>query len=655
MNLSVPAANRWSEAAGQHRARPISATLLAARQAAKAAGVTRLSDVSGLAPFRIPVFQATRPFARLLSVSQGKGLTARAAMVSALLESVEHDCAERLAPGEAVYAIDDRDDGTRNLWARGARDPLAVTLDPALQRSWVRGHNLMTGGEVLIPWDLLSLDTVRHLPSDIRLASVGLATGNTHSEACVGAVAELIEHDLQAAMRHHSASERRACELDLDSIDDGVIRAVIARICAGGFAVRVWSMGQEAGIAAFRCSITDLDPGRILLPPAGGTGCHPDRSTAFLRAILEAVQSRVTLIAGARDDLTIEDYRGGAEQTLNLILGALSFGPGPLDWSKVPHCPKQDADAGLDLLLSVAARRSPLPVLLYTHRAPHPDLVVVHAIGPGLCDLGRGATPQAAAPVVRAVRSTTKSRRPVLFVGPSLDPALIPDNIEIRAPAICGDLAALLADPPPAVGLVDGCFEIAPTVWHKEILDLMAHGVPIAGAASLGALRAAELHMFGMIGIGRIFAAYADESVVRDDAVLLSHAPAELDWRPLTVALVDAEAALQQADLSPPERRQMQRIVRRADFRHRTWKACLETYHERVGKPFSLGEEQLARLATAKQADALALVAALAAGLPLPSARPRPPLTALYELMLRNLPQPPLTAHLPASAHALPA
>jgi hypothetical protein len=225
----------------------------------------------------------------------------------------------------------------------------------------------------------------------------------------------------------------------------------------------------------------------------------------------------------------------------------------------------------------------------------------------------------------------------------------------VRPPAVCGDLAALLSDPPPAVGLIDGCFEIAPTVWHTEILDLIAHDVPVAGAASLGALRAAELHVLGMIGIGTIFEAYAAGRILRDDAVLLSHAPAELGWQPLTVSLVDAEAALQRADLPARERRHLQRIVRTADFRDRTWPACLAEYRARVGIPATIGQTQLERLATAKREDALALVAILAEGLKRPGRSPRPPMTALYRLMLERNRQPPPATHPRALGIALPA
>lgn len=643
----------WIAATGQTRTRPLSATLALARRAARAAGVTRLADVSGLAPFNLPVFQAVRPGARLLSVSQGKGLTRMAAMVSALLEAVEIDCAERTPVPEDRRPLETMPDAL-DIWHRHTRALLGVRLDPAVARNWVSVANLTTGGTALAPWDLLSLDTTRRLPGDVRPSTVGLATGNSHAEACVAALGELLEHHFQSATRDWSARDRRAAELDLDDIDDKIAAGLVRHIRRRGFAVRAWSMGQEAGIASFCCAITDVAPLGRILPPAGGTACHPNPGTAFVRALLEAVQSRVGLIAGARDDLAPEDYADGAHRTMDLILGSLSFGRGPLPWTAVPDHATRDAEEQRDILLAVASGQSRLPVLLYTHQPPVEGLSVVHALAPGLGDLARGpSAPPPASPLPAICRS--RNRRPIVFAGPSLPSRLVPADIELRPPAICGDLAALLDDPPPVVGLIDGCFESAPTVWHKEIIDLIAHGIPVAGAASLGALRAAELDGFGMIGVGRIYEAYRDGRIERDDAVMLVHAPAELDWRPLTVALVDAEAALDAAGLPEPELRQLQRIVRTTDFRERTWPLCLERYRVRTGLTPTYSPERLAGLATLKLQDSLALVERLLAGFPRPAPVTPSASTALYRVMLERSGRSPRPAPSPAVGHALPA
>ena len=84
---------------------------------------------------------------------------------------------------------------------------------------------------------------------------------------------------------------------------------------------------------------------------------------------------------------------------------------------------------------------------------------------------------------------------------------------------------------------------------------------------------------------------------------MVCHAPAELN-QPLTIALVDMEAALLAADLDPQERRQLQRIARRLDFRASGWPRCLELYRQRTGKTASLNALQLEAIGSVKQRDA---------------------------------------------------
>ena len=98
--------------------------------------------------------------------------------------------------------------------------------------------------------------------------------------------------------------------------------------------------------------------------------------------------------------------------------------------------------------------------------------------------------------------------------------------------------------------LIDGYFEQVPSVWHKEILWALSHGRIVAGAASMGALRAAELDQFGMIGVGRIYEAYAtgtfdpfEDAFEDDDEVAVLHGPAETGYA-ATEAMVDVRATL---------------------------------------------------------------------------------------------------------------
>ena len=138
----------------------------------------------------------------------------------------------------------------------------------------------------------------------------------------------------------------------------------------------------------------------------------------------------------------------------------------------------------------------------------------------------------------------------VVFVGPSLSAgacrAALP-GAEIRPPVSQGDVTRAVQAGARAIGIIDGYFERVPAVWHKEILWAMTRGTHVFGAASMGALRAAELHLFGMVGVGEVFAAFRDGLLEDDDEVTVTHGPAEIGYLPTSVAMVDIRATLKAA------------------------------------------------------------------------------------------------------------
>ena len=134
----------------------------------------------------------------------------------------------------------------------------------------------------------------------------------------------------------------------------------------------------------------------------------------------------------------------------------------------------------------------------------------------------------------------------VIFLGPTLshDEARDVLDAEYRRPAAHGDVLRAALRRPRAIGLVDGVFERVPAVWHKEILFALSEGVHVYGAASMGALRAAELDAFGMRGVGTVYRAYADGVLEDDDEVAVAHAGTEHGFRALSDAMVDVRATL---------------------------------------------------------------------------------------------------------------
>jgi hypothetical protein len=145
----------------------------------------------------------------------------------------------------------------------------------------------------------------------------------------------------------------------------------------------------------------------------------------------------------------------------------------------------------------------------------------------------------------------------VVFLGPTLPRGVAAERLDAvyLPPARQGDVyRAVQTYRPRAIGLIDGVFLDVPAVWHRELLWALSEGVHLFGAASMGALRAAELAPFGMQGVGRIFAAYQaghwpgeDDAFEDDDEVAVIHAPAEAGGAPLSDAMVDLRASLDAA------------------------------------------------------------------------------------------------------------
>jgi hypothetical protein len=137
----------------------------------------------------------------------------------------------------------------------------------------------------------------------------------------------------------------------------------------------------------------------------------------------------------------------------------------------------------------------------------------------------------------------------VIFAGPSFPPSARPTiaGLEWRPPLCRGDLYLAALQRPRLIGVVDGYFETVPTVWHKEILWALAQGIHVYGAASIGALRAAELADFGMVGIGLVYRQFRSGEMTDDDEVAVLHGPAEVDYVPVTEAMVNVRSTVDRA------------------------------------------------------------------------------------------------------------
>jgi hypothetical protein len=216
------------------------------------------------------------------------------------------------------------------------------------------------------------------------------------------------------------------------------------------------------------------------------------------------------------------------------------------------------------------------------------------------------------------------SPRAVIFAGPSLPPAHRPPDprLDWRPPVRQGELYRAAFEGPAIIGVVDGYFEVTPTVWHKEILWAMAQGIHVYGSASIGALRAAELHPFGMVGIGRIYEAFRDGILEDDDEVAVLHGPEELGYPAVTEAMVNIRAtlgaAVQQGVIEASLAATLTDISKTLFYKERIWDTILQVAANLDSTPMPHDELRgwlRAGQFDRKRADALEMLGAIQAQL----------------------------------------
>lgn len=271
-------------------------------------GITRVANVTGLDRVGIPVVAVHRPNSRSLSVSQGKGATLQAAQASGLMESIESYHAEhvQLPLLRASY---------REMHARGrvvnvqGLPRLSVScFHPDSPLLWLAGTDLVSGEQIFLPYELVHTDFRVPLPTGsgaFVMSSNGLASGNHLTEALSHAICELVERDANTLWNCSGKDAQKQRRLDLHSVDDPDCCETLGKFEKAGVDVIAWETTSDVGICSYLATVVDR-PGHAPwpMPPVSGSGCHPRRAIALLRALTEAAQGRLTLISGSRDDLS---------------------------------------------------------------------------------------------------------------------------------------------------------------------------------------------------------------------------------------------------------------------------------------------------------------------------------------------------------------
>ncbi len=251
-----------------------------------------------------------------------------------------------------------------------------------------------------------------------------------------------------------------------------------------------------------------------------------------------------------------------------------------------------------------------------------------------------------------------------IFAGPTLLPGdreKLPEAVWLP-PAKQGDVLRVVSLlQPRAIGIIDGYFQWAPAVWHKEILWAMDRGVRVYGAASMGALRAAELVSFGMCGVGRIFEAYRagvlapyTEPFEDDDEVAVVHGPPESGYLAGSEAMINIRVTLAEAErtgqIDANARTALVRIGKALFYPDRSYDAVLKNAAQELLSPRTLEALRTwlpqGRI-NQKRADALELVEEMRAYLASDSPAPGPRFRFEHTTAWRHA----LVTHSAASGH----
>ena len=169
-----------------------------------------------------------------------------------------------------------------------------------------------------------------------------------------------------------------------------------------------------------------------------------------------------------------------------------------------------------------------------------------------------------------------------VFLGPTLDVEAARQilDADYHPPVQMGDIYRIVPRGVRVIVLIDGIFHGAASIWPREILFALRHGVHVLGASSMGALRATELDSFGVVGVGTVYQWYRDGIIDGDDEVALRHNPESLGYTPLSEPLVNIRATAQLAEstgvLSSEEHTRMIEYAKSVHYPDRSFSGLLE-------------------------------------------------------------------------------
>jgi ribosomal protein S12 methylthiotransferase accessory factor len=208
--------------------------------------------------------------------------------------------------------------------------PYGTGLDRDQPITWIAGRNLMTRDPVWVPLDIVDMDGERSDLIGVCKTTNGLASGNSTDEAIFHALCELVERDATTLWSFLDEPAALATCISPADFADPVIDRLMAQIEVSGMRLRLFDHTSDLGIPVVMAVLAPDRAGWIgELEVTAGYGAHPVAARAAIRAITEAAQSRVTLIAASRDDIHSAAFSSAASASNLALLEATPTAPIP--------------------------------------------------------------------------------------------------------------------------------------------------------------------------------------------------------------------------------------------------------------------------------------------------------------------------------------
>jgi YcaO-like protein with predicted kinase domain len=377
---------------GTHRSRSPEETLAAYEPLMSRFGIVRLANVTGLDNIGLPVYVSIRPNSRSLSVSQGKGVDRASAKASALMESIEMWHAERVSVPMrhesylALRASEPVVDITELPLKKGSQLRLDVPM------LFVQGYDLCKSAPVWVPHESVTTNFVKTRSEDtFVLSSNGLASGNHPLEAIVHGLCEVIERDALSLWNTSGAEATKARQIRMETVVDPCCVSTLRLLAQAGVGAVAWDITSDVGIPAHAVTIFEesATPGWRSVGMFSGYGCHLSPEVSLMRALSEAVQSRLTMISGSRDDMFYKDYLNCTnEDDRQQFMTSFAEPPPQLDARSRQSLATDTFEGDVAVLLSALERVGIKSVAVVDLSREDVGIPVVKVVVPGLEGIG---------------------------------------------------------------------------------------------------------------------------------------------------------------------------------------------------------------------------------------------------------------------------